>query len=168
MNIYSRPNLYDAIHKDSNWDIELLKTVASTTSGSVLELASGTGRLTKCILDLGLDYTGLELSKEFLEVAKKKYADQARFVLGNMCDFKLDMEFNFIFIGFNSFLHNLTLIDAKNCLRCVNEHLEVEGKFLLSIFIPDPSFLYRDSKTLHPATSFFQYKNTKMSRRSIN
>ena len=49
MNIYSRPNLYDAIHKDSNWDIELLKTVASTTSGSVLELASGTGRLLSLI-----------------------------------------------------------------------------------------------------------------------
>tara|TARA_B100001250_G_scaffold335286_1_gene301468 strand:- start:121 stop:852 length:732 start_codon:yes stop_codon:yes gene_type:complete len=161
MNIYTMPDLYDAIHKDYNWDIELLRTVASRRSGSVLELASGTGRLTKCILDLGLDYTGLELSKAFLEVSKKKYTDQARFVLGDMCDFKLDMEFNFIFIGFNSFLHNLTLIDAKNCLRCVREHLEVEGKFLLSIFIPDPSFLYRDSKMLHPATSFFQYKNTK-------
>ena len=115
MNIYTMPNLYDAIHKDYNWDIELLRTVASRRSGSVLELASGTGRLTKCILDLGLDYTGLELSKAFLEVSKKKYTDQARFVLGDMCDFKLDMEFNFIFIGFNSFLHNLTLIDAKNC-----------------------------------------------------
>ena len=101
MNIYSMPDLYDAIHKNYNWDIELLRTVASRRSGSVLELASGTGRLTKCILDLGLDYTGLELSKEFLEVAKKKYADQARFVLGDMCYFKLDMEFNFIFIGFN-------------------------------------------------------------------
>ena len=98
MNIYSRPNLYDAIHKDSNWDIELLKTVASITSGSVLELASGTGRLTKCILDLGLDYTGLELSKKFIEVAKKKYANHARFVLGDMCDFKLNMEFNFILL----------------------------------------------------------------------
>ena len=70
MNIYSIPDLYDAIHNDSSWDIGLLRTIASKRSGSVLELASGTGRLTKCILDLGLDYTGLELSKKFIEVAK--------------------------------------------------------------------------------------------------
>ena len=159
MNIYSRPNLYDAIHKDSNWDIELLKTVASTTSGSVLELASGTGRLTKCVLDLDLDYTGLELSKKCIEVAKKKYANHARFVLGDICDFKLNMEFNFIFIGFNSFLHNLTLIDARNCLRCVYDHLEDKGKFLVTIFIPNPDFLFRELNTLYPATSFFQYKD---------
>ena len=100
MNIYSVPDLYDAIHKDSSFDIQLLKTIAKSRSGSVLELASGTGRLTKCILDLGLDYTGLELSKQFIEVAKNRYVDQARFVLGDTCDFKLNMKFNFIFIGF--------------------------------------------------------------------
>ena len=77
MNIYSVPDLYDAIHKDSSFDIQLLKTIAKNRSGSVLELASGTGRLTKCILDLGLDYTGLELSKQFIEVAKKRYVGQA-------------------------------------------------------------------------------------------
>ena len=107
MNIYSVPDLYDAIHKDSSFDIQLLKTIAKNRSGSVLELASGTGRLTKCILDLGLDYTGLELSKQFIEVAKKRYVDQARFVLGDMCDFKLNMKFNFMpfifkFVFFNN------------------------------------------------------------------
>ena len=160
MNIYSVPDLYDAIHKDSSFDIQLLKTIAKNRSGSVLELASGTGRLTKCILDLGLDYTGLELSKQFIEVAKKRYVGQASFVLGDMCDFKLNMKFNFIFIGFNSFLHNLTLIDARNCLRCVYDHLEDKGKFLVSIFIPDPDFLFREPNTLYPATSFFQYKDS--------
>ena len=160
MNIYSNPDLYDAIHKDSNFDIELLKTIACSASGPVLELASGTGRLTKCILDLGLDYNGLEQSKQFLKVANKRYGEKAQFFLGDMCDFKLKMKFHFIFIGFNSFLHNLSKYDAKNCLKCVNEHLEKKGKFLLSIFIPDPSFLYRDSNTLHPATSFFDYENS--------
>ena len=70
------------------------------------------------------------------------------------------MKYNFIFIGFNSFLHNLTLIDARNCLRCVYDHLEDKGKFLVSIFIPDPDFLFRELNTLYPATSFFQYKDS--------
>ena len=42
-------------------------------NGSVLEIASGTGRLTQTILDLGLDYTGLEISKPFLDKAIDKY-----------------------------------------------------------------------------------------------
>ena len=46
MNIYSVPDLYDAIHKDSSFDIQLLKTIAKSRSGSVLELASGTGSCT--------------------------------------------------------------------------------------------------------------------------
>tara|TARA_B100000214_G_C23970712_1_gene630000 strand:- start:1680 stop:2411 length:732 start_codon:yes stop_codon:yes gene_type:complete len=161
MNIYTKPNLYDAIHKNHDLDIKLLRTITSKISGPVLELASGTGRLTKCILDLGLEYTGLDISKKFLEVAKKKYNSQAHFVLGDMREFKLNKEFNFVFIGFNSFLHNLTIKDAYNCLKCVNMHLKKKGKFLVSIFIPNPDFLYRELNTLYPATSFFHYKNSK-------
>ena len=36
--------------------------------GAVLELASGTGRLAYPIIELGLDYTGLDSSKEFLKL----------------------------------------------------------------------------------------------------
>ena len=72
MNIYSNPQLYDAIHHDYKWDIDLISSIAKSIEGSVLELASGTGRLTQNIIKLGLDYTGLELSQQFIEVAKKK------------------------------------------------------------------------------------------------
>ena len=74
-----------------------------------------------------------------------------------MQDFKLAKKFDFIFIGFNSFLHNLTDKDALNCLRCVREHLASDGIFLLSIFLPDPEFLYRD-EYLYEARTFFNYK----------
>ena len=74
-----------------------------------------------------------------------------------MQDFKLAEKFNFIYIGFNSFLHNLTDKDALNCLRCVREHINSDGIFLLSIFLPDPEFLFRD-EYLHEARTFFNYK----------
>ena len=74
-----------------------------------------------------------------------------------MQDFKLAEKFDFIFIGFNSFLHNLTDKDALNCLRCIREHLNSDGIFLLSIFLPDPEFLYRD-EYLYEARTFFNYK----------
>ena len=104
-----------------NNKISLLSTkcLAKKYKGSVLELASGTGRLATPILKLGLDYTGLELSKVFLKEAKKNFKSEANFILGDMRNFHLGSTFAFIFIGFNSFLHNLTIEDAKSCLKCV-------------------------------------------------
>ncbi|HJM16287.1 MAG TPA: class I SAM-dependent methyltransferase, partial [Flavobacteriales bacterium] len=161
MDIYSNPQLYDAIHYNYKWDIKLIQNYAKKINGSVLELASGTGRLAYPIIELGLDYTGIELSNSFLQEANKKFNNKTNFVFGDMCDFDLKSTFDFIFIGFNSFLHNLTIIDAKNCLNCVLKHLHPKGQFLLSIFIPDPEFLYRDKNKLYPATDFFQFENSK-------
>ena len=160
MNIYSNPELYDSMHKGYNWDKNLIRSHAKKVDGSVLEIASGTGRLTQTILDLGLDYTGLEISKPFLDKAKGKYNNHAKFILGDMRNFHLNNKFDFIFIGFNSFLHNLTNLDAKKCLECIKEHLSDNGRFLLSIFVPDPSFLNRESGKLYPATDFFKFQNS--------
>ena len=138
VDIYTNPGLYDSIHHDYEWDKRLIRSTAKNINGSVLELAFGTGRLTQTIIELGLDYTGLDLSKPFLEQAKTNYGNRADFILGDMRNFDLEMQFDLIFIGFNSFLHNLTFKDAKNCLSCVRKHLSNNGDFLLSIFVPDP------------------------------
>ena len=71
MNIYSHPQLYDAIHHNYKLDIALVQSIAKNISGSVLELASGTGRLAEPIIKLGLNYTGLELSEPAVKLAKK-------------------------------------------------------------------------------------------------
>ena len=160
MDIYSNPQLYDSIHENYKWDLALIKTLAKKNMGTVLELASGTGRLAYPIIELGLDYTGLDSSKEFLKLANSKLGDKANFIFGDMRKFNLESTFDFIFIGFNSFLHNLTVKDAKNCLQCVLKHLNPKGKFLLSIFVPDPEFLYRDANKLYTATDCFQFENS--------
>ena len=160
VDIYTNPDLYDSIHHSYEWDKTLIQAIAKDINGPVLELASGTGRLAQPILELGLQYKGLELSQPFLDRAKMKFGGDADFILGDMRDFDLQMEFDLIFIGFNSFLHNLTIADAKNCLNCVKKHLATNGKFLVSIFVPDPIFLYREEGKLFPATDFFQYQES--------
>jgi len=158
VDIYTKPELYDAIHKTYRWDKQLITSAAEQVGGPVLELAAGTGRLTHIILDLGLDYTGIDLSDEFIRTAQEKYGDAATFHVGDMQQFKLGSLYKFIFIGFNSFLHNLTDEAALKCLSCVRNHLDDSGQFLVSIFIPDPSFLYRDKNQLYPATSYFDFE----------
>ncbi len=155
--IYLNPGLYDALHNNIGTDENVIKYYAKICNGPVLEIACGTGRLSKYIIDLGLPYTGIDNSQAFLNASIQKYKKNGTFLYGNMQDFKLTEKFNFIFIGFNSFLHNLTDEDALNCLRCVSNHLKSDGLFLLSIFLPDPEFLYRD-KYLHEARTFFDYR----------
>ena len=155
--IYLNPNLYDALHNDIGTDESVIKYYAKKCNGPVLEIACGTGRLSKYIIDLGLPYTGIDNSKPFLDISVQKFGKNGTFLYNNMQDFKLAEKFDFIFIGFNSFLHNLTDKDALNCLRCIREHLNSDGIFLLSIFLPDPEFLYRD-EYLHEARTFFNYK----------
>ena len=126
VDIYTQPELYDAIHKKYEWDKSLLISSAKITGGPVLELAAGTGRLTQLIVELGFDYTGIDTSQEFLSFARDKYktyGNKVQFLHGDMRDFKLAQKFRFVFIGFNSFLHLLINEDAAKCLQCIYNHL---------------------------------------------
>ena len=161
LDIYKNPELYDSIHSEYMLDENLISKFSRKLGGPVLELASGTGRLSKVILDQGLDYTGIDLSEAFIKTAKARSNKKANFFLKDMRDFNFKKKFKFIFIGFNSFLHNLTTKDAYKTIECVSKHILDNGVFLLSIFIPDPSFLFRDKNNFYPATGYFSYKSSK-------
>ena len=168
--IYLYPDLYDALHQDIETDKNVITHYAKKCNGPVLEVASGTGRLSKYITDLGLPYTGIDNSQSFLDVSIENLGNRGTFLLRDMRDFHLNKKFDFIFIGFNSFLHNLTDKDALSCLTSIKTHLNEGGLFLVSIFQPDPSFLHRD-EYLHEARTFFDYQGKQcrmMERNSFN
>ena len=168
--IYLNPDLYDALHQNIETDKNVITHYAKKCNGSVLEIACGTGRLSKFIIDLGLTYTGIDNSQPFLDISVKNLGKKGTFLLHDMRDFNLNKKFDFIFIGFNSFLHNLTDQDALSCLTSIKTHLNEGGLFLVSIFQPDPSFLHR-YEYLHEARTFFDYQGKKcrmMERNSFN
>lgn len=165
--IYLYPDLYDALHQDIETDKNVITHYAKKCNGPVLEVASGTGRLSKYITDLGLPYTGIDNSQSFLDVSIENLGSRGTFLLRDMRDFHLNQKFDFIFIGFNSFLHNLTDKDAVSCLASIKTHLNDGGLFLLSIFQPDHSFLYRDEYLYEARTSFdYQGKQCRMMERN--
>ena len=75
------------MHLNYSLDANLISKFCQKNGGPVLELASGTGRLSKVILDQGLDYTGIDLSKEFIDTAKNRFKQKTNFHLRDMRDF---------------------------------------------------------------------------------
>ena len=144
--IYLDPELYDAAHWWKTNDMEFITNTAITCGGPALEMAAGTGRLALPIIERGINYTGIELSSSFRNFARKKLAkfgDLAQVFEGDMRKFDLDMQYQFIFIGFNSIFHLLNNEDVASFLFSVYNHLLDDGLFLIDAFVPHPIFLYR-------------------------
>ena len=130
-----------------------------------MELACGTGRLANSLVRDGADYTGLELSPDFAELAQNKldaYRNTPSIITGDMRNFQLNKTFDLIFIGFNSFLHLLTDGDAVSFFTCVKKHMHKNSRFLIDIFIPNPLFLYRPEGIQFPVLEYNDSHSNKL------
>ena len=148
-NNFTKPALYDAVHRWKINDIDFIVNWADRVGSPVLELAAGTGRLAIPILEKGYTYVGIDNSPEFVAWAVKKlktYEERGKIVLEDKENFALNQNFEFIFIGFNSLFHLTTNKQIHSCFKNVRDHLTDTGTFLIDCFVPDPEFLYRDEK----------------------
>jgi SAM-dependent methyltransferase len=127
--------------------------LARQQAGAVLELACGTGQLTIPVAALGLPTVGLDQSGPMLTVARRRAAAAAasvEFVQGDMRDFALGRDFDFIFVARNSLLHLLSTADLLAALTAVRRHLTPDGVFAFDIFNPSVSLLARPSGQRFP------------------
>ena len=124
----------------------------------VLELASGTGRISIPLLREGLHVTGIELSKPFCKSARIKavpFQKNALFIEGNISNFNLNKKYDTIFIGYNSFLHLLKNEEGLSCLNSVKKHLKPNSRFYIDIYMPSPLHYYRPKKIRYPTIEYF-------------
>ncbi len=136
--------IYDYLFQEFAEDIELLKGIAKTTNGPILELMSGTGRVFLPLAQAGYELWGLDIHggmmsklKEKLALEPKEIQRRIHLVEADARSFRLDRKFGLIFITLNSFLHLLKVEDQEGCLRAVREHLDPKGRFFVAIFNPD-------------------------------
>lgn len=106
--------------------------------GTILEIACGTGRITIPLAESGKNVWGLDLSLNMLRLFEEKLeqldpniAEKIHLVHGDMASFKLDQEFNMIFIPFRSFNGLLSDTDRRSCCSCVRNHLSEGGTFIV-------------------------------------
>jgi len=94
----------------------------------VLDLGCGNGRLCEFIKDKGAQYTGLDFSENLIAEARKKYPE-AKFLIGNILDFKSAQKFDAI-ISVSALNHFPKELQPQ-VIRQIKKMLKPSGKLLL-------------------------------------
>ena len=137
--------LYDLVpgyigRPDSNF----YQQYATATTGRILELGCGTGRVLLPIAESGCRITGLDSSEHMLAQCQRKLnsrakdvQDRVRLVQGDMTRFALDDVYHLTIIPFRAFQHLIAVDDQLSCLRHINRHLAIKAKLILDVFQVD-------------------------------
>ena len=143
---------YDQRTATPEGEIDFYVRHAVASGGPVLELGSGTGRVTWPIGRAGIDIVGLDRSQGMRNVAERKRASESvetsnrvRFVGGDMTNFELNQRFAVAIIPFRAFLMLLTPEDERNALVCIRRHLNSGGRLIVDIFDPRLDLLLPDA-----------------------
>jgi SAM-dependent methyltransferase len=141
-------------------DVAFYERLARQTSGGVLELACGTGRIALALAKAGLQITGVDISEGMLSVARRKAAirtasvrDRLSLIKQDMSQLILGRRFGFVFVPAPSFQHLLTIDLQRKSLEAIRRHLEPAGRLALHLFDPRLDLLVDESATSLPRLS---------------
>ena len=131
-------DIYD-IYVQATTDILFFLKEAKKTAGPVLELMSGTGRISIPLIEKGIDLTCVDRSPEMLNILKRKLMTKnmnARTHLVDVCRLKLHTHFDLIFLPFQSFSELLSHEDQTDALKSIYDHLSKHGRFICTLHNP--------------------------------
>lgn len=145
---YADPYVYEAEYGQYRGDFDLFLNLIDT--GSVLDLACGTGRLAIPLSQKGLEVVGLDASEAMLELARHKSTGlPVKWIQGDICNFKFTQTFDVAIMAGNAFQALLSESDQIRMLKCVRQHLKPSGTFVFNTRNPQE----HDFKTI----SEFEY-----------
>lgn len=124
--------IYDAIMGDSEGVKRYAAMLQNVLVGrKILDLACGTGDLTRMLSTLGYHMTGLDLSEPMLEIAKAKDEEKLiSFICGNMLTLELNEMFDSIVCANDSVNYCSSLDQLTKLFKGVNRHLPIGGVFV--------------------------------------
>jgi SAM-dependent methyltransferase len=128
---------YDRLLENEKKDIEYYRSVVQECSGSVLELACGTGRLLVPYLRAGADIEGLDISGDMLKICRNKLKNlnlTTKLYEQDIAEFSTKKQYDTIFIAGGSFQLLDNFDRAMSCLSCIHDHLQTDGRLALDLF----------------------------------
>jgi len=160
--MFSDPVLYHLHHLHETEDVKFWLTLADQSSGPILELGCGTGRLLAPLTERGYQVIGLDLDFSALAYLRNsvddELLDQIRIFQSGMDSFHLNENFSMIFLACNT-LSTLDMETRKLTYKRIVKHLGPGGVFAASI--PNPVYLNElptqgdlelEDMLTHPAT----------------
>ena len=138
--------LYDARVKDWPGELDFYRDFLTRHPESrqgVLEIACGTGRVTLPLSKAGYKLTGLDISAELLDIARKKNVGLADldWFRDDMRTFDLHRKFGVVISPGHSFQFMLTPDEQVQCLQQVKRHLLPGGWLILHLDHQDVRWL---------------------------
>lgn len=161
--IYERPADYDLEHAGDDEDVDFyVRLVERLQAGRVLELASGSGRVTiplaKLAARLGCDVVALDTAETMLaeaECKSKTLNDAARqrlsFVRADLRCWRSATPFDVIFAPCASLSHLLTIEDQIEAWSSAHANLAPGGRFVVDVTMPNLA-VYAESMQAQPRT----------------
>ncbi|WBW96660.1 class I SAM-dependent methyltransferase [Oceanirhabdus sp. W0125-5] len=133
---------YDILHEGQNEYIAYTK-LAEKYGKRILELGSGTGRITIPLAKEGMEVTGLEYNEDMLFMCKEKLEKEEKLVkenvklfAGDAKNFKIDDKFNMIIAPCNFINHFFSFEELEQVVECVKAHLTEDGVFIIDNSLP--------------------------------
>jgi len=131
-------SLYD-IYVPATFDIDFFVNEATKSKGEVLELMSGTGRVSIPLLEAGVKLTCVDLSARSNALLREKLARkglQADVYQMDVCELDLPKTFDMVIIPFHSFAHITSPQDQRRALERIHTHLSPGGMFICTLGNP--------------------------------
>src|SRR5512139_1238449 len=131
-------NLYD-IYVPATFDIDFFVNEAAKSKGEVLELMSGTGRVSIPLLEAGIKLTCVDLSAGSNAILREKLVQkglQTDVYQMDVCELDLPKKFDMAIIPFHSFAHITSLQDQRRALERIHTHLSPGGTFICTLGNP--------------------------------
>lgn len=131
-------DLYDIL-VPVNFDIPFFVGEANKSSGEVLELMSGTGRVSIPLIEAGIRLTCVDRSPEMLAILRDKLAKRGLTANVHQMDIgELDLSkhFDLVIIPFHSFVEIVSLDDQRKALTHIRQHLSQGGRFICTLNNP--------------------------------
>ena len=136
---YARRDL-DFQRGDETAAVAFLEQLAG--SGSVLELAIGTGRIALPLAARGIRVDGIDFSQAMVDQLRTRPGgDRLAVTIGDFADVPVAGAYRLIYVVFNSLFNLLTQEDQIRCFENVAAHLTSDGVFVVEAYVP--AFLYQ-------------------------